>query len=326
MAYDYYRGYQPQYWGTQQYQLPAAPRVSYVPQTGWGGMDYYRAHTRWADVQEDDDIFDRIIHGVRRWIGNAGSNAEEARDAHQRVYAGWVDMRVTSPEIIGAAAAYEALRFWETNQSLRMPVMDDLEREEDAIMGLAVAEASKLWGYTGRLLNDRGRSAAAEEAAATVHRIFRRQNRGLLRYDTYNSLTGEHIHRYDDAYDGGYYDSGGLRRRRSFANLTGDLAAYDGYDRARRASFAGGYGAAPLPVYAGGAAPLSAGLVPGTVAPLSVAPLAVSPYGAGAAPYGQPLISPVVGPGYAPVGSVAAYPPPPGSAYLTPGYTGHRYV
>ncbi|KZT53238.1 hypothetical protein CALCODRAFT_501289 [Calocera cornea HHB12733] len=49
-------------------------------------------------------------------------------------------MRMASPETIGAAAAYEALRFWETNQALRVPLVDDLEREEDAIMGLAVAE------------------------------------------------------------------------------------------------------------------------------------------------------------------------------------------
>jgi len=317
MAYDYYRGYQPQYWGTPQYQLPAAPPVSYVPQAGWGGMDYYRAHTRWADVEEDDDIFSRIISGVRRWTGNAGSNAEEARESHQRVYAGWIDMRIASPEIIGAAAAYEALRFWETNASLRGPVLDDLEREEDAIMGLAVAEVSKLWGYTGRLWGERGRREAAEEAAATVHRIFRRQHRGLLRYDTYNSLTGEHNHRYDDEYDEGYLTGGGLRRRRSFANLSGDIAGYDGFERSRRASFGAYGGQAPLPVYAGGVQPgvpygaggygAGGGYGPGGIPGV--------PYGAGAAPYGQPLISPVT----------AGYPPP-GSAYLTPGYGGPRYI
>jgi len=330
MAYDYYRGYQPQMWGNPQYQLPAAPAVSYIPQTGWGGMDYYRAHTRWADVEEDDDIFERIIHGVRRWIGNAGSNTEEAREAHQRVYAGWIDMRTASPEIVGAAAAFEALRFWETNSSLRLPVVDDLEREEDAIMGLAVAEVSKLWGYTGRLWGDRGRKEAAEEAAATVHRIFRRQHRGLLRYDTYNSLTGEHNHRYDDdAYDDGYLSGGrGLGRRRSIANLQGDIGGYDGYGRTRRASFGGGYGSAPMPIYTGG---VQSGIPYGGqgVSPYGVPGMSpygapsVSPYGTGGSsygtgglPYGQPMISPGYG-----------VPPPPGSAYLTPGYGGGpRYL
>ncbi|KZP00578.1 hypothetical protein CALVIDRAFT_533574 [Calocera viscosa TUFC12733] len=313
MAYDYYRGYQPQYWGTPQYQLPAAPTVGYAASAGWGPMDYYRAHTRWADVEEDDDFFERMIHGVRRWIGNAGSNAEEAREAHQRVYAGWIDMRIASPETIGAAAAYEALRFWESNQALRGPVVDDLEREEDAIMGLAVAEAGKLWGYTGRLFADRGRREAAEEAAASVHRIFRRQNRGLLRYDTYNSLTGEHVHRYDDPYEEGYgYEGGlggglgrGLGRRRSFGNLSGEIAGYDGYERARRASF-GGAGM-PMPGYGGGGVPYGAGAVPYGAGAV--------PYGGGVAPYGQPLISPVA-PGF---------PAAPGSAYLTPGYGGPRY-
>jgi len=45
-----------------------------------------------------------------------------------------------SPEEIGHAAAYEAYRTWIYNRSMYEPFVDDIERQREALTGLAVAE------------------------------------------------------------------------------------------------------------------------------------------------------------------------------------------
>jgi len=261
MSYDYYRAYQPQLqnWGTSQYVFPQAPVVPYTPGQNWGGADYYRAHSRWAELDDEDDFFDRVMRGMRRFTG-AGFPTEEAQSWRDRIYSGVVDVRTCAPDVIGAAAAYEALRFWDQNNALRAPVLDDWEREEEAILGLSIAEAKKLWLYSGRLWSDEGREIACEVAVATVRRIFRRNNRERLRFSASS-------------------------RRRSFSNLTSryeDDDLDEGYYRPRRGSFSG-YGPPPLspisPVGAYGGGGYASPISPGAISPVGGYPPAYPPLG-----------------------------------------------
>lgn len=65
----------------------------------------------------------------------------EAQSWHKRVYGGLVDVASMLPAEIGAAAGYEAWRFFDHHRGIyRQPLMDDREREGEALVGLAVGE------------------------------------------------------------------------------------------------------------------------------------------------------------------------------------------
>lgn len=53
-----------------------------------------------------------------------------------------------NPEEIGHAAAYEAYRTWIHNSSIYEPLSGDIERQREALTGLAVAEGERFlsWG------------------------------------------------------------------------------------------------------------------------------------------------------------------------------------
>ena len=44
------------------------------------------------------------------------------------------------PEEVGAAAAYEAWRYWQTHTTLAEPLGGNLERQREALVGIAVAD------------------------------------------------------------------------------------------------------------------------------------------------------------------------------------------
>lgn len=52
------------------------------------------------------------------------------------------------PEELGHAAAYEAYRTWMHNSSIYEPLSGDIERQQDGLIGLAIAEC-KVFCRTG---------------------------------------------------------------------------------------------------------------------------------------------------------------------------------
>lgn len=160
-------------WGTSQFQFgpPAAP--NFQPQPSWGGRDYYRAHA--ADA--DPNLFDHAWNSVRDYreydsSGAIGVGIHEARHWHRRAYGGLGELTQMEPPEIGHAAAYEAYRTWIHNSSMHEPLSGDIERQREALIGLATAEASRLFQYTNRSLDSFARMEAVECAAATASHIF----------------------------------------------------------------------------------------------------------------------------------------------------------
>lgn len=117
-------------------------------------------------------MFDYIWGRVKSLLGANGVAHSEARHWHHRVYGGlvciwinfWphatrrstaliypgvslyvqVDITTLLPSDLGAAAGYEALRLFNTHRTIyRQPLMDDREREEEALAGLAIAEGTE---------------------------------------------------------------------------------------------------------------------------------------------------------------------------------------
>jgi len=170
--YDYYQSSQPS-WGTQQYEVVPPPVPQYQPQPFWRGADYYSAHPG----IRDNTIFDHVMYKIRDRVGARGVNRRKARRWWEKIYTGLVNPAVTLPKDVGAAAAYEALRCWETHGSIYAPPLSaDTEREREALIGLAAAEATMLWEYSGRRRDRYGRMEASEVAAATASRLFSENN------------------------------------------------------------------------------------------------------------------------------------------------------
>lgn len=54
------------------------------------------------------------------------------------------DLLEENPEDLGAAAGYEAIRLWEHHHNLyQTPLNHDLDREREALAGLAIAEGEQ---------------------------------------------------------------------------------------------------------------------------------------------------------------------------------------
>jgi len=80
--------------------------------------------------------------------------------------------------------------------------MDDRQREEEALAGLAIAEATKLWSYCQRPHDKYGRREACEVAAGTAERLFRRSRRREREgydYDDNMSVLGGDYSSSDDS-------------------------------------------------------------------------------------------------------------------------------
>ncbi|ELU36941.1 hypothetical protein AG1IA_09029 [Rhizoctonia solani AG-1 IA] len=145
--YDYYRRRNPTSWGRPEYILDSPPAPGYQP-------------------QPQCSAFDSVLGRIRSHFRSPISR-RDAQTWHQRVYSGLVDVATMTPAEIGAAAGYEAWRFWEHHRGIyRQPLMDDHERETEALVGLAVGEGVyKLWDYTRRHRGDFSKREALEVAA-----------------------------------------------------------------------------------------------------------------------------------------------------------------
>lgn len=96
---------------------------------------------------------------------------EEARRSNRRAYGNFGEINHMQPEEIGHAAAYQAYRSWLHNGSM-YDVHADRERQRAGLVGIAVAEVTRLLQYSARPLDRYSQSLAAEAAAQTVTSLF----------------------------------------------------------------------------------------------------------------------------------------------------------
>ncbi|KAL1937931.1 hypothetical protein VTO73DRAFT_12681 [Trametes versicolor] len=162
MAYDYYRN-SGSGWGTSQFQFASPPAPPFRPQSSWGGMDYYNAHA----VNADPSLFHSVMSRMGQ-VGSVGLGRREARYWHRRVYSGMSPLTQLLPVDIGAAAAYEAYRTWKHNSFMYEPLGSDPLRMREGLIGMAIAETTRLWQYAGRPMDTFGLRAASEAAASVA--------------------------------------------------------------------------------------------------------------------------------------------------------------
>ncbi|KAJ8077049.1 hypothetical protein PM082_001472 [Marasmius tenuissimus] len=234
MAYSYYQQYSPSNWGTNRFQFGAPPAPSFHPQPSWGGVDFYRAHAPSSDISLFDHAWNRVRdhrhYGSGSHFGGIrGVGVHEARHWHNRIYGGMGDLGQMSPEEMGHAAAYEAYRTWIHNKYMYEPLSGDRERQREGIIGLAVAEASRLLQSSPRGMDPFMRQVAAEAAAATASELYywsRDRDEGDIRG---RSLRGSHRGSYDEYDDPYAYDSDLLfssRRGRSHSRMRSRSASH----------------------------------------------------------------------------------------------------
>ncbi|KAG7090851.1 hypothetical protein E1B28_009933 [Marasmius oreades] len=212
MAHSHYQQYSPTSWGTNQFQFGAPPVPTFHPQSSWGGVDFYRAHA----PSSDTSLFDHAWNRVRNYhdYDSLGVGVHEARHWHSRAYGGMGDLAQMLPQEIGHAAAYEAYRTWIHNTNMYEPLSGDRERQREGMIGLAVAEATRLLQFSPRGMDPYTRQEAAEAAAATASELYywsRDRHEADFRG---RSLRGSHRGSYDDDYDPYAYDTDIMSSRR----------------------------------------------------------------------------------------------------------------
>ncbi|KAI0062835.1 hypothetical protein BV25DRAFT_1899574 [Artomyces pyxidatus] len=277
MAFNYYQQNVPG-WGTQQSRLGPPPVPGYQPLPNWSGLDYYTAHAMGSDPSMYHYAMSRLGSGAM------GMGLHEARHWHRRAYGGLGEITRMLPAEIGSAAAYEAYRQFKYNSSAYTYVRGDHERMREALVGLAVAEAVRLWQDTGRAVDQYGLQVASESAAATASTII---GQGELDFDT------------------GYHRG----RHNSLNVFSGGGSAY-GDDRYRRAM-----SSSPMPSYVGGGYPGGGYAGSGYAGSNYPASVGASPIGGFV---GLPPSSPYSGGTYAQPANVYG-----GGNYPAGGYTGN---
>jgi len=173
---DYYRNAGG--WGTNQYQFPAPLAPNFQPQPSWGGMDFFRAHAASPDLSLYNHAWNRVRDYSGHGDSGLGVGMNEARHWHRRAYGGLGNATQMLPSEIGHAAAYEAYRTWIHNSSIYEPLSGDIGRQREGLIGLAIAEATRLLQFTGRSRDHYGRIEASDAAAASASIIFS-QSRGF---------------------------------------------------------------------------------------------------------------------------------------------------
>ncbi|KAG8835039.1 hypothetical protein FRC17_005661 [Serendipita sp. 399] len=263
MAYYGYYQQQAPNWASSQFEPLPPPMPTYHPSTNWRGYDYYQAHSGDADRWFVDpftmtsSLFDNVWGRFKSAMGftTQGYSRQHAKQIYRRIYGGVADLLECSPEELGAAAGYEAIRLWEYHHNLyQTPLNHDLDREREALGGLAIGEANKLWARADPYRTRRGKRACAEVAMATVQRIFTfqyDQNAGVSPYLTpEQQMANRSIINNQGLIGGPYaaggvidpmYDQGGVPYR--------PRSAYGTRSRSRRGSMSY-YDAAPPPVNA----------------------------------------------------------------------------
>ncbi|PFH52013.1 hypothetical protein AMATHDRAFT_2502 [Amanita thiersii Skay4041] len=161
-----------------QYQHAPPPIAPFQPQPTWGGIDYYRAHAVNPEPSLYEDVWGKVRNFSNVEENGLGVGIYEARHWHRRVYNVPGEIHRLLPAEIGYAAAYEAYRTWVNNSSMYEVVGGDIERQREALVGLAVAEASRLLQHSSRQLDRYTQSVAAEAAAHTVIVLFYQERDG----------------------------------------------------------------------------------------------------------------------------------------------------
>jgi len=147
--------------------LPPVP--SFRPEPHWDGYDFYQAHA----VNPDRSLYTRVMDRMGDAPMSEPFQYEDVRMIHDRIYSDSVTLGHVLPSEIGAAAAYEAYRMWKHlsrifGQSLRM----QSDHVRDGLVGLAMAEASRLWQRAGRAADSYGVRDALQSAAMTATKIY----------------------------------------------------------------------------------------------------------------------------------------------------------
>ncbi|KAI0766825.1 hypothetical protein BD413DRAFT_614829 [Trametes elegans] len=196
MAYDYYRTSAPG-WGTSQFQFGAPWAPSFQPQPSWGGLDFYNAHA----INPNPSLYNSVMARAPEFA-TLGLSHSMARRWHGSLYSGMVLLTQLLPSDIGAAAAYEVYRIWKHNSSLYEPLSADRVQQREGLIGMAIAEATRLWQYSGRPADTYGLRAACEAAAGTASILADRLFRYMGGTDAYGAMAA-----------GGspYMGTGGLR-------------------------------------------------------------------------------------------------------------------
>ncbi|KAI0322150.1 hypothetical protein OF83DRAFT_18780 [Amylostereum chailletii] len=280
MAFNYYRNAAPG-WGTQTYQFGTPPPPSFRPLDSWTGLDYYTAHS--GGVQ-DPTPYHHAISRIGAGIGDSGIGLREAEMFHRRTYGGLDDIIRLLPVEIGHAAAYEAYRQLTLNLANSLTFSASTEHRREALVGLAVAEAVRLWQDSGRAMDRYGLQVASETAAVTASVLARATfeagavgGPGLLRRR--NSLPG--------AMSSSYPVDDPVTRGRAMGAL--GVGAYPSAMSQASTSITGGAPFAPTGV--GPGPPAAAGLQPG----------AMGPYASGARDAGAGAMVPYAASGGAPM-------------------------
>lgn len=155
-------------WGSNQLQFGRPPPIQFQPQSSWGGYDYFRAHAPHIDPAIFNQVYGRISNSDMTPVG-VGIN--EARIWHRRAYGGLCAINALTPQEIGYASAYEAHRIWIHNYVLYEPFRAEIERQREAFIGIAIAEAIRMH-MISRPIDVDGCMPACEAAAATASHIF----------------------------------------------------------------------------------------------------------------------------------------------------------
>ncbi|GJE92308.1 hypothetical protein PsYK624_084620 [Phanerochaete sordida] len=310
-SYDWYRSNLPG-WGSSQMRFREPPMPAFQPLPSWSGWDYYRAHA----INPDQNLYYTVMNRTRDLGPTGGGDLEQARVWQRRVYSGLVDLGQLLPQDIGMAAAYEAYRMWKHHR----PVLFDpllsgggptggMERVREGLVGLAIAEASRLWYYTNRAMDTYGLRDCLESAALTAFRIsYTVLQEGAYAGGGYadpgyaGGGMPSPIDSYNDGYSGGYSRG----RRGSFSGVASSLGRRSpspflgagagipipGRARSDSASLLGGspyLGSSPSG-YNAGLAPPAAGYAGGSYPGPGLQPA----YGGGY-PAGQPYAGPLAG-------------------------------
>ncbi|KAG1731461.1 uncharacterized protein EDB91DRAFT_1252101 [Suillus paluster] len=212
MSYPYYQPNPNGSGGTNQFQFGPPPSIRFQPQPSWGGIDYFRAYAPHIDPTIFHQVY-RNISGAGMGTPHVGVGINEARVCHRRAYGGLGAINALTPQEIGYASAYEAYRVWIHNTVLYASLGAEREYQREAFIGLAVAEASRMY-MISRPADAYGCVPACEAAAATAWLIFDRVSIRIFDHLNNYNLTGSVGSDmypgmgYDTGMDTGTYDSG----------------------------------------------------------------------------------------------------------------------
>ncbi|KAF8659213.1 hypothetical protein AX16_001874 [Volvariella volvacea WC 439] len=288
----------------------------------------------------DRALFDHAWARVRDYTSvvptGPGVGLHEAKVWHRRAYGGLGELNQMTPSEVGHAAAYEAHRNW--RRSHRYDPLET-ERQREGLIGLAVAEATRLLQYLPHhAANPTARTLASEAAAFTASTIFYQNRDEIDDHRFYRSSRSRRnswsSYEDTDGYDS-YSDDYRDRRHRSRSRAR---SRHPSRSRSRHRSYHSGTQPPAIVQVSYPGHPPSTIPVPGA-ASSAYSSQGVGPYGSynayppyGSAPGALPYHGSVGGPGYeyrhhgasvpmvVPAGAPVAYPQsayPPGPGMTT---------